>query len=64
MRFAEYLKTGSEEPKRFESIIDMFRLALETLDFAKLRTCLSNTFRRCAPLHSHILQRQAPVYHH
>ena len=34
---SEYFKAGSEEQKRLEPIIDMFRLALETLDFAKLR---------------------------
>lgn len=35
---SEYFKAGLEEQKRLEPIIDMFRLALETLDFAKLRT--------------------------
>ncbi|MGD8833794.1 MAG: hypothetical protein PVJ84_20110 [Desulfobacteraceae bacterium] len=33
----KYFKAGSEEQKRLEPIIDMFRLALETFDFAKLR---------------------------
>ncbi|MGD9186874.1 MAG: hypothetical protein PVI89_01605 [Desulfobacteraceae bacterium] len=34
---SEYFKAGLEEQKRLEPIIDMLRLALETLDFAKLR---------------------------
>jgi hypothetical protein len=34
---SEYFKAGLEEQKRVEPIIDMFRLALETLDFAELR---------------------------
>ncbi|MGD9366859.1 MAG: hypothetical protein PVH87_14250 [Desulfobacteraceae bacterium] len=34
---SEYFKAGLKEQKRLEPIIDMFRLALETLDFAKLR---------------------------
>jgi hypothetical protein len=34
---SEYFKAGSEEQKQLEPIIDMFRMALETLDFAKLR---------------------------
>ena len=35
---SEYFKGGVEEQKRLEPIIDMLRLALETLDFAKLRS--------------------------
>lgn len=34
---SEYFKAGLQERKLLEPIIDMFRLALETLDFAKLR---------------------------
>ena len=34
---SKYFKTDTEEKDRIESKIDMLRLALETLDFSKLR---------------------------
>jgi hypothetical protein len=38
LKISAYLKAGLEEQQRLEPIIDMLRLALETFDFAKLRT--------------------------
>lgn len=38
LEISAYFKAGLEEQQRLEPIIDMLRLALETFDFAKLRT--------------------------
>jgi hypothetical protein len=38
LKISAYFKAGLNERQRLEPIIDMLRLALETFDFAKLRT--------------------------